>query len=101
MKNNNNLFNKTHIVDFVKEHDPSLSRSVIEKAVDIFFDQLMSVLISGDRIELRGFASWIVKKRSSKNVRNPKTNEKVTVGPKGALYFRASKELLRLLNATH
>jgi integration host factor subunit beta len=59
---------------------------------------MTTALICGDRVELRGFASWVVRKRKGKMARNPRNNDKIKVGDKGSLYFRASKELHKSLN---
>ena len=95
----NILFTKASIVDFLKKSHPELSNDLLEKAVDIFFNEIVTALVCGDRVELRKFGSWVVRKRKGTTVRNPRTNTKITVGDKGSLYFRASRELIKALNA--
>jgi integration host factor subunit beta len=90
--------NKHAIVEEMRALYPDIEISTLKKSIDVFFNEITTALICGDRVELRGFASWVVRKRKGKTVRNPKTNEKIAVGDKGSLYFRASKELNRALN---
>ncbi|MDZ5761766.1 Integration host factor subunit beta [Candidatus Cyrtobacter comes] len=82
----------------LKEKNPDMTPDMIYKVLDVFFSELSAALICGDRVELRGFGSWIVRKRKKKVVRNPKTNDKLLVGDKGSLYFRASRELIGRVN---
>jgi integration host factor subunit beta len=50
-------------------------------------------LISDDRIEIRGFGSFEVKKYRGYTGRNPKSGEKIAVGKKKLPFFKAGKEL--------
>jgi integration host factor subunit beta len=89
---------KKELVAQIKEQNPSIPSNKIEEALEVFFSEISTALVCGDRVELRGFGSMIVRKRKGKVARNPKTNQKIEVGNKGSLYFRASKELLKQLN---
>ena len=96
--NQKNINSKNNIIEEIRPLFPEFDDVTLKKCLDIFFNEITTALICGDRIELRGFASWIVRKRKGKIVRNPKTNEKIEVGDKGSLYFRASRELNKALN---
>ena len=52
----------------------------------------------GDRIELRGLGSMVVKKRAARIAKNPRNDHKIEVGDKGSLSFRPSKELIKRFN---
>jgi integration host factor subunit beta len=93
-----NQFTKASIVEFLKLLFPDLSTELLANAVEIFFDEIVTALVCGDRVELRKFGSWVVRKREGKTVRNPRTNEKIAVGDKGSLYFRASRDFIKDLN---
>ncbi|WHQ46406.1 MAG: integration host factor subunit beta [Candidatus Midichloria sp.] len=95
----NSLFTKASIVDSLKKSHPELGDNLLEKVVDIFFNEIVTALVCGDRVELRKFGSWVVRKREGKTVRNPRTNAKIVVGDKGSLYFRASRDLIKSLNS--
>ncbi len=64
-----------------------------ECIVDSVFDQITEALRNGQRVELRGFASWEVKQRGAKVGRNPKTGESVNVPPTKAIKFKPGKAL--------
>ncbi len=95
---NNDVISKSSIEKILKEKNPDIVPEVLYKVLDVFFNELSAALICGDRVELRGFGSWSVRKRKKKVVRNPRTNDKLLVGEKGALYFRASRELIKKMN---
>lgn len=94
----NNLINRNSIIKELVDLNPQLGLNVINKTVEVFFDEIITALVCGDRVELRGFGSWVVRKRTGKVVRNPRTNDRIKVGDKGSLYFRASREFIKLLN---
>ena len=92
--------NLRKVVEKLVEQNPSLDEKTIEKAVETMFDEMSMALICGDRVELRGFCSLVVRKRAGGEKRNPKRNIKVQVSDRGSLYFRASKKLIEALNTT-
>jgi integration host factor beta subunit len=64
-----------------------------ETIVNVMFDEMAKALASGERIEIRGFGSFGVKKRRAREGRNPKTGVAVKVEAKRIPFFRAGKEL--------
>ena len=63
------------------------------------FRSIVDALHRGEKIELRGFGSFRLRRRASRaRSRNPKTGDKVDVPPKKVPYFRAGKELKDLIN---
>ena len=73
--------------------------SIVELAVELFFNEIISGLTSGSRIELRGFGSFAVKSRNPRIARNPRTGEKVQIGSRLLPFFKAGKELNNLINS--
>ena len=57
-------------------------------------------LSKGDRIEIRGFGSFDLKKRDARVGRNPKTGESVKVPAKNVPHFKAGKELRDRVDAS-
>ena len=57
------------------------------------FDSIGHSLEVGNRVELRGFGSFGLKERRSREGRNPKTGERVMVDAKRVLFFKAGKAL--------
>ena len=64
-----------------------------EEIVNLVFRKMRDGLVSGGRIEIRGFGSFIVKEYKSYQGRNPKTGNKINVPPKKLPFFKVGKEL--------
>ncbi len=95
-----NGLNKKTLVSDICGQNSHLSPLQLEKAVDTIFDEMATALVCGDRVEIRGFGSLVVKKRAKGKVRNPKSGEIIEADDRGSLYFRASRELIKTLNFT-
>jgi integration host factor subunit beta len=66
--------------------------------VDTVFKTIVDALHRGEKIELRGFGSFRLRRREPRKGRNPKTGDKVDVPPKRVPYFKPGKELKDLIN---
>ena len=64
-----------------------------EEIVNTVFDAMTSALLNGDRIEIRGFGSFVVNEYEAYTGRNPKTGESIDVKPKKLPFFKVGKEL--------
>ena len=80
----------SRVSDLTKKHS--------EVIVDTVFESIIDALKRGEKIELRGFGSFRLRKREPRKGRNPKTGDKVDVPPKKVPYFKPGKELKDLLN---
>jgi integration host factor subunit beta len=78
-----------------KEKIPLNAAKVI---VDALFDGMMESLEKGERIEIRGFGSFVVRHYGAYKGRNPKTGKSVDVAPKKLPYFKVGKELKEMVN---
>ena len=88
---------KAELVDEVSKAS-DLTRKHSEVIVDAVFSTIVEALQRGDKIELRGFGSFRVRRRASRTGRNPKTGQGVVVPAKKVPYFKPGKELRELLN---
>jgi integration host factor subunit beta len=70
----------------------------IERAIGILIEAMSTTLTEGERIEIRGFGSFSLHRRSAGLARNPKTGESVPVEAKWRPYFRPGKELRERVN---
>ncbi len=95
------MLDKIDIIQSLLESYPELNHVKASKVVNTIFEQITTALMCGDRIELRGFCSMIIRKRKDMVIRNPKTQKEMKVNTRGIVYFRASKELIKLLNSTN
>ncbi len=90
---------KAELVDGVTASG-DLTRRDGEVIVDTFFDGIIGAIRIGDKVEIRGFGSFRIRQRNARTGRNPKTGDKVEVPAKRVPYFKPSKELRDLVNAT-
>ncbi|RME25632.1 MAG: integration host factor subunit beta [Deltaproteobacteria bacterium] len=75
-----------------------LKTTEAQKAVDAVFESIAGGLARGERIELRGFATFAVKNYKAYTGRNPKTGEPIAIKPKRGVVFRPGSELRRRVN---
>jgi integration host factor subunit beta len=75
-----------------------LTKKHAEIIVNTVFESIVDSLKAGEKIELRGFGSFRLRKREPRKGRNPKTGDKVDVPPKKVPYFKPGKELKDLIN---
>ncbi len=71
----------------------------VETIVATIFDGIAAALARGDRVELRGFGAFTVRRRDPRVGRNPRNGEPVLVDGKSVPFFRAGKELRLRMNA--
>lgn len=70
-----------------------LSQQAVKEIVQWTLDSIIDALVQEGRIELRKFGVFEVKQRRPRMARNPRTNERVAVGPKNVVVFQAGKEM--------
>lgn len=66
--------------------------------VNTFFESIKESLKKGNRVEIRGFGSFKIKKYPGYLGRNPSTGDVVQVKPKRLPFFRVGKDLKDYLN---
>lgn len=69
-----------------------------EKIVAAILDEITNAMSRGDRVELRRFGAFSVKRRPARLGRNPRTGAHVSVGQKMAPVFKAGKDMRMRLN---
>jgi len=89
---------KSELINILKEKHPQLQLKEVASLVDIFFNQLAESLQKGGRVEIRGFGTFSLRQRKARLARNPRTGEKVSVGNRNAVYFRAGRQLKERIN---
>lgn len=89
---------RSELILRLSEEHPEIRPREIERIVDVVLDEIASALEKGDRVELRGFGAFSVRKRDARSGRNPRTGETVDVEEKFVPFFKAGKELRARLN---
>jgi integration host factor subunit beta len=77
-----------------------VTRHDAEVIVETIFDAVVGALRADDKVEIRGFGSFRTRTRNPRIGRNPKTGAKVDVPAKRVPFFKPSKELRDLVNAS-
>ena len=89
---------RSELVQKLVEDNPHLYQRDVEKIVNTIFEEIIETMAVGDRVELRGFGAFSVKKRGSRTGRNPRTGESVSVAEKHVPFFKTGKLLRDRLN---
>jgi integration host factor subunit beta len=89
---------KSELVQRISERNPHLYLRDVENIVNAILDEVTEALARGDRVELRGFGAFSVKKREARLGRNPRTGDHVEVAEKFVPFFKTGKELRERLN---
>ncbi len=84
--------NNSDLVNALKNRT-ALSAKESKNFCDTFFGAIKESLVKGDRVEIRGFGSFMVKNYKAYTGRNPKSGEKIHVTPKKLPFFKVGKEL--------
>ena len=69
-----------------------------EIIINGILDGIKETLARGDKIEIRGFGSFRLRNRRTREGRNPKTGATVQVPAKRVPFFKAGKELKELVD---
>jgi integration host factor subunit beta len=89
---------RSNLIAELAASNPHLRHADVELIVEAVFGQITAALARGQRVELRGFGAFTVKRREARVARNPRTGEEVAVDEKAKPFFRASNMLRRRLN---
>ena len=89
---------KSELIQRLNQKYPHLYQRDIEVLVNTILGEISEALSREDRVELRGFGAFSIRKREPRAARNPKNGEVVNIGERSAIYFRAGKELRERIN---
>jgi integration host factor subunit beta len=88
---------KAELVERVAEKI-DLTKKQTEVIVNILLNSITEALSRGDKVELRGFGSFRIRKRNPREGRNPKTGDAVFIPAKKVPFFKAGKELREMVD---
>jgi integration host factor subunit beta len=89
---------RSELIQKIADENPHLYQRDVEKIVNTIFDKITEAMTQGNRVELRGFGAFSVKKRDGRTGRNPRTGESVEVDEKFVPFFKTGKLLRDRLN---
>ncbi len=88
---------KLDIINEVSEMT-GLSKVESELVFEAIIKSIKVALAKGERVDIRGFGSFSIKTRESREARNPATNEKVFLEKRYLPYFKVSKLLKKYVH---
>ena len=89
---------RSELIQKIADENPHLFQRDVERIVNTIFNEITDAMAAGNRVELRGFGAFSVKKRDSRTGRNPRTGESVQVDEKHVPFFKTGKLLRDRLN---
>ena len=89
---------RSELIQKIAEENPHLFQRDVERIVATVFDEIISAMSRGERVEVLGFGAFSVKQRQSRQGRNPRTGETVQVDEKHVPFFKTGKLLRDRLN---
>ena len=89
--------NKSDLIDRIVDKS-NMPRKRAEHVVNLIFDSMTEALAQDERIEIRGFGSFVSKHYRARMGRNPRTGEAIPVPEKRLPFFKVGKELRERVN---
>jgi integration host factor subunit beta len=89
---------KQELIRKMTEQSKVFYEKDVERSVRTIINALSDALSKGERIEIRGFGSFYIKKYGQREAMNPQTGEKVKLNNRRIPHFRISKVLHERLN---
>jgi integration host factor subunit alpha len=92
-----NTLTKSDLVDALMQK-LNLEKRDAKLLVDGFFNGIHQSLVQGKSVRLSGFGNFILRDKSARPGRNPKTGEEVEVAARRVVTFRAGAKLKNLVH---
>lgn len=89
---------KSELIDDIALQTPEIQRRDVELVVNTILQSMIDALCEGQRIEIRGFGTFVPKLRRARSARNPRTGTEVKVPEKYVPFFSVGKELRERIN---
>ncbi len=89
---------RSELIERIAAKMPNLKIKDVENIVEVVLNRLTAALVNGDRVELRGFGAFSIRKRNPRTAINPKNKNRIAVPTKNIIHFKTGKELHDRLN---
>lgn len=86
------MANKQDLINAVAEKT-GFSKKESTTVLNTVLNEIESILVSGDKLQLIGFGNFEVRQRSERKGRNPQTGEEITIPASKVPAFKPGKEL--------
>jgi integration host factor subunit beta len=88
---------KADLINLIAEK-AGITRVKAETVVNTIFESMVEALLRDDRIEIRGFGSFVNREYEAYEGRNPRTGQVIEVDQKKLPFFKVGKELKEQIN---
>jgi integration host factor subunit alpha len=82
---------KADIARIVYERHGGISNREAARLVDIIFDSIKRRLGDGEKVQITGFGTFVIRQKRERRGRNPQTGEEMLIKPRRSIAFRPSK----------
>ena len=89
---------KDSLVEMV-HNEVGLNKREAKELIECFFEQIKKSLEDGNDIKLSGFGNFVLRNKSPRPGRNPKTGEEVTISERRVVTFKSGLKLKSKLEA--
>ncbi len=84
---------KRQLINLLTAKNTQLSIKQVQDIIDVIINFLTTSLINRQRVEVRGFGAFTIRKRNAQVTRNPKTNQVISSTGMNRVYYRPSKNI--------
>jgi integration host factor subunit beta len=91
--------NKSDLIEALAGKE-NLTAKQATDTINLVLDGFTDTMKKRDRIEIRGFGSFSVRKYKAYKGKNPKTGKSVDVRPKKLPFFKVGKQLKGMVNGS-
>jgi integration host factor subunit alpha len=89
---------KSDLAEAVYARQPDLTKKDAADLVDAVLDALKDAFQSGETVKVQGFGKFVVREKSERAGRNPKTGDVIAITRRRVLTFKPSAVLKAALN---
>lgn len=76
-----------------------LNKREAKELVELFFEEIRQSLEDGESVKLSGFGNFVLRDKSERPGRNPKTGEEIPVSARRVVTFRPGQKLRERVEA--
>jgi integration host factor subunit alpha len=84
---------KAELARIVYERHGGLSNREAARLVELIFETIKQRLGAGDKVQITGFGTFLVRQKRERRGRNPQTGEEMIIKERSSVVFRPSKQL--------
>jgi integration host factor subunit alpha len=82
---------KADIARIVYERHGGISNREAARLVEIIFESIKHTLGDGEKVQITGFGTFVIRQKRERRGRNPQTGEEMVIKPRRSVVFRPSK----------